>query len=88
MDYQEPGGFCRLSDVGNLKDVGCENCHGPGSVHVEDEDPDSITLASTEKTCAGFCHVPEHSDKFEYTSYLKQITGEGHELSEASLPTP
>ena len=86
VGYQEPGGFCRLADVGVLKDVGCENCHGAGSVHAEDEDPDSIILASTESTCAKLCHVPEHSDRFEYTTYLKEITGEGHELSEASLP--
>ena len=86
VGYQEPGGFCRLADVGVLKDVGCENCHGPGSIHAEDEDPDSIVLASTENTCAKLCHVPEHSDRFEYTTYLKEITGEGHELTEASLP--
>ena len=55
-------------------------------MHAEDEDPDSIILASTESTCAKLCHVPEHSDRFEYTTYLKEITGEGHELSEASLP--
>ena len=86
VGYQEPGGFCRLADVGVFKDVGCENCHGPGSTHAEDEDPDSIILASTENTCAKLCHVPEHSDQFEYTKYIKEITGEGHELTEASLP--
>ncbi len=84
VGYQEPGGFCRLVDVGNLKDVGCEMCHGPGSVHKDDEDPDSIILASSRSTCADYCHVPEHSDQFEYTKYLEEITGEGHELSEAS----
>jgi len=86
VGYQESGGFCRLADVGVLKDVGCENCHGAGSVHAKTADPNSIILASTENTCAKLCHVPEHSDRFEYISYLKEITGEGHELSEASLP--
>lgn len=85
IGYEKPGGFCKLSDVGVLKDVGCENCHGPGSTHVEDSDPDSIRLSVTESTCAGECHVPEHSDTFEFQKYLREITGEGHTLSSASL---
>ncbi len=82
VGYEKPGGFCRIKDVGVLKDVGCENCHGPGSAHVEDSDPSSIQLEVTEQTCAGGCHVPEHSDSFVYEKYLRQITGPGHELSE------
>jgi hypothetical protein len=27
------------------------------------------------------CHVPEHSPKFDYESYVERITGEGHPLS-------
>jgi len=80
IGYEKPGGFCKLSKVGVLKDVGCENCHGPGSLHAEDGDIDLIQLTVTEDTCAGECHVPEHSDEFEYTKYIKEITGEGHEL--------
>lgn len=82
VGYQKPGGFCRLKDVGGFEDVGCENCHGPGGQHVEDEDPDSIVLASTRATCAAECHVPEHSDAFVYETYLREVTGPGHELSE------
>ena len=80
VGYQQPGGFCRIRDVAGFEDVGCENCHGAGSIHAETEDPDSIVLKSTETTCAGECHVPEHSDAFNYTQYLKQVTGPGHEL--------
>ncbi|MCC7383863.1 MAG: hypothetical protein IT384_18620 [Deltaproteobacteria bacterium] len=79
VGYQQPGGFCRLTDLGELKDVGCESCHGPGSVHAKTGKRD-IALGATEATCAGGCHVPEHSDTFEYTAYLLRITGEGHRL--------
>lgn len=83
VGYEKPGGFCRIKDVSGFEDVGCENCHGPGSVHVQEEgDIDAIVLESTEATCAGECHVPEHSDAFEYRSYLKKVTGPGHELQE------
>ena len=82
VGYQKPGGFCRLKDVDGRKDVGCENCHGPGSQHAEDQDPDSIRLAVPESGCASECHVPEHSDAFHYGKYLREITGPGHELSE------
>lgn len=83
IGYKQPGGFCRIADVANLKDVGCEMCHGPGSVHVEDSDASSIQLATTESTCTSLCHVPDHSDQFDYSTYLKRVTGEGHELSGA-----
>jgi hypothetical protein len=82
VGYQRPGGFCRVKDVAGREDVGCENCHGPGSIHSVDQDPSTITLRAPESTCASECHVPEHSDAFVYEKYLKEITGPGHELSE------
>ena len=45
-------------------------------------EPTSIVLKVTEATCAGECHVPEHSDQFEFVRYLRKVTGPGHELSE------
>ncbi len=81
IGYQQPGGFCRLKDVGVLKDVGCEMCHGAGSKHVDDEATESIALKAPEQTCTGLCHVPEHSDAFVYEKYLRQITGPGHTLA-------
>ncbi|MCB9652638.1 MAG: hypothetical protein H6729_00710 [Deltaproteobacteria bacterium] len=79
VGYRKPGGFCRLKDLGVLKDVGCENCHGPGSLHVGDQKAESITLETTKSTCDGHCHVPEHSDGFAYEEYLSRITGPGHQ---------
>ncbi len=82
VGYQKPGGFCRLKDVSGREDVGCENCHGPGSIHAKDQDASSIILKAPESTCTAQCHVPEHSDAFRYEKYLKEITGPGHELGE------
>jgi len=78
VGYQKPGGFCRIKDVGVLKDVGCENCHGAGSAHVTSGDKSLITRAANAATC-GQCHVPEHSDKFAFAEYLPRILGPGHE---------
>jgi hypothetical protein len=80
IGYQQAGGFCRLSDLGELKDVGCESCHGPGSKHAVTADRAHIGRGSGETTCAARCHVPEHSDTFDYPSYVLRITGEGHRL--------
>jgi 2',3'-cyclic-nucleotide 2'-phosphodiesterase (5'-nucleotidase family) len=82
IGYQKPGGFCRLKDVSGREDVGCENCHGPGSIHSEDQDASSIVLKVPESTCASECHVPAHSDAFVYEKYLREITGPGHDLGE------
>lgn len=78
VGYQKPGGFCRLVDVGPLKDVGCENCHGAGSVHATTGDKAKIARGVTEATCTSGCHVPEHSDGFVYGAYLPRVLGPGH----------
>lgn len=68
----------------DLRNVGCESCHGPGSAHrispVDSKgNPHNIALGSGEDVCMQ-CHVPDHSPRFEYDNYVEQITGPGHEL--------
>jgi hypothetical protein len=82
VGYQQPGGFCRLKDVGVLKNVGCESCHGPGSAHAKDKDASSIRLSVSDDFCRSSCHTPEHSDAFVFEKYVREITGAGHDLSE------
>jgi hypothetical protein len=81
VGYEKPGGVCRLRDIAAFQDVGCENCHGPGSEHVKAPAKNNIVRATTEKTCTETCHVPEHSDLFDYSTYLPRILGPGHASS-------
>ncbi len=77
--YRRPGGSTALH-VGSLKSVQCEACHGPGSAHVDAsgaDDPLSLVLRTPEATCIG-CHNQEHSDQFNYRTYLGRILGPGH----------
>ena len=59
LDYES--GFISRQDTGHLINVGCENCHGPGSEH-------NLTAGATEltepkSTCID-CHTPEHSGDY------------------------
>lgn len=81
VGFREPGGFCVLADAKKYEDVGCENCHGPGSRHAQAPVSGSINRAENSTTCQNKCHVPEHSDTFVYETYVRKITGEGHPLS-------
>jgi hypothetical protein len=59
MKYES--GFVSEDKTGNLKDVGCENCHGPGSEHI-------ATLGQTKtaepKSQCLDCHTPEQSSHY------------------------
>jgi hypothetical protein len=70
MEYVS--GFVSEDKTGHLKDVGCENCHGPGSEHIR-------TLGKAETTqpmsdCTD-CHTPDHSAEYEGNEelYLDKI---------------
>ena len=56
LDYE--GGFTTPTETAALKDVGCENCHGPGSAHVESLG--KVLTSEPKSTCLD-CHTPEHS---------------------------
>jgi len=56
MEYDS--GFITAQKSGHLKNVGCENCHGPGSKHVESGG--DIALTEPKSGCID-CHTPEHS---------------------------
>ncbi len=85
--YDEPGGST-LAHTEGLRDVQCEVCHGPGSLHVAadgNEEPSSLTRTPPDTLCVT-CHNEEHSDTFDYVPYLRDVTGEGHgEAFRASL---
>ncbi len=74
--FREAGG-AEVVETRGLIDVQCEQCHGPGSAHVEDPSADNIEREVPESVCLG-CHTPEHSDTFDYTAYLRDVLGPGH----------
>jgi Cytochrome c554 and c-prime len=75
--FDKPGGFCSPQKVGALKEVGCENCHGPGSRHVQKGDKAAVVRSPGKDVCLS-CHTKEHSDLFDFDVYLKRIIGPGH----------
>jgi hypothetical protein len=78
--FDKPGGST-LANNDKLRDVQCETCHGPGSIHVAkggEEKPLAITTTPAADLCASQCHTHEHSDTFQHDAYLRDITGPGH----------
>lgn len=83
--FREPGGS-EVVENHHLQAVQCEQCHGPGSLHVQDPSPANIRLEAPSRVCLS-CHTPEHSDTFDYEPYLRDILGAGHGAeARAKLP--
>ena len=72
--YGKPGGFTSVEETPELKNAGCEVCHGPGEVHVKTEDTASIKRQVTRKDCEA-CHISERVRAFRYKPL---IHGGGH----------
>jgi hypothetical protein len=75
--WQKPGGVCRVDKTAGREGVGCESCHGPGSVHADDPTDKNIRPGRGSSTCTG-CHDKENSTHFDYDTFLAQILGPGH----------
>ncbi|HVK72407.1 MAG TPA: multiheme c-type cytochrome [Kofleriaceae bacterium] len=79
--WDQPGGATMAANA-PLRDVQCETCHGPGSLHVDAADDATarrtIVRSPAPELCAGQCHTKDHSDTFDYTAYLRDIVGPGH----------
>ncbi len=78
--FRQPGGSEVVENEG-LRDIQCEQCHGPGSLHVEEPTlggkPNAIEHDAKENVCMQ-CHTRDHSDTFEYSAYLRDVLGAGH----------
>ncbi|MHC4166079.1 MAG: multiheme c-type cytochrome [Planctomycetota bacterium] len=59
LDHES--GFVSEQETPEMKNVGCENCHGPGSEHVMT--PDAVYTAGPKSACID-CHTPEHSGEY------------------------
>ncbi|MFZ5760412.1 MAG: UshA-like (seleno)protein [Thermodesulfobacteriota bacterium] len=56
----------------NLRNVGCESCHGPGLLHTSDPAKQKLAAKPAADICL-LCHVPEHDDSFEYSRDSKLV---------------
>ncbi len=72
--YGKPGGFVSVEKTPELKNAGCEVCHGPGSRHVRTSRPEDIKRRPTRKDCET-CHTSERIRAFRYRP---MIHGGGH----------
>jgi len=78
--WGKPGGS-NLGHNDKLRDVQCETCHGPSSIHVAKgglEKPFATRRAPANDLCASQCHTKEHSDTFQLEPYLRDVLGPGH----------
>jgi hypothetical protein len=75
--WERPGGVCRLDKVAGRESVGCESCHGPGSLHAESPSTDNITRTPGQDVCVT-CHNRENSPHFDFATYLPKVLGPGH----------
>lgn len=67
--FGKKGGFISESQTPGLKNPGCEVCHGPGSLHVESEDPDDIVREVTLENCTA-CHSEDRIEAFDFKPLL------------------
>jgi hypothetical protein len=70
--YRKPGGFTNVLTAKDLLGVQCEDCHGPGSLHVRDNAANKMLHLTAAKDCV-VCHDPENDDNFVYAEKLKKI---------------
>ena len=63
--YGQKGGFVSYEVTPHLGDVGCETCHGPGSVHAESGDTAAITRKPSVDSCL-VCHNAERIQNFDF----------------------
>jgi len=67
--FGQPGGFISIEKTPDLKDAGCEVCHGPGSKHIESEDPEDI-IANIEVESCKTCHNSSRVAAFNFKPML------------------
>ncbi|MCO4769079.1 MAG: hypothetical protein KDA24_03550 [Deltaproteobacteria bacterium] len=69
----QPGGPEVPTEVGPLKNVQCESCHGPGKAHAAAPTKENIVLAPTEAVCLA-CHTEEQTEgRFVHAEYLPKV---------------
>lgn len=62
----------------DLRNIQCEVCHGPGSLHVRSPMKVPIPVPRPVEGRCRSCHTVDHSDTFAFAPYLRDILGPGH----------
>ena len=76
--YGKPGGSTVTFNE-KLQNVQCEECHGPGSLHVKDPKNKALLITSPKpENCVSACHHPPHVEGFDAVAKMKLILGPGH----------
>ncbi|MDO4575296.1 MAG: multiheme c-type cytochrome [Planctomycetia bacterium] len=103
VEHQTPyeGGFLNMEKTPGLSKVGCESCHGPGSLHVDaemgtDEAAQAqfrkavrLTLDDAKKSQCITCHDLDNSPNFDFDLYWPVIAHPTEtDESEESSPEP
>lgn len=63
--YGKAGGFVSKEQTPELRDAGCEVCHGPGSAHAESGSKADIDAHPTGQICES-CHTSSRVQAFNY----------------------
>ncbi|MDR2892050.1 MAG: cytochrome c family protein [Deltaproteobacteria bacterium] len=66
--YGKPGGFISYAQTPALGDIGCESCHGAGSLHSEGGDTEQIRHRPSPEQCLT-CHTAERNGDFKPLLY-------------------
>lgn len=74
VGFNQPGGFIDSKSTGDLLNVQCESCHGPGRAHMNAAGKQATPHKGKPKQhiCAQ-CHNASHSPGFAWESYWPKI---------------
>ena len=76
--YEKPSGSSVTVNDG-LRNVQCEECHGPGSKHAASPASKGMLVASPPPGgCVSGCHHPPHVEGFDPVARMRDVLGPGH----------
>jgi nitrate/TMAO reductase-like tetraheme cytochrome c subunit len=89
IGFGSPSGYRREFGANRLVDVGCESCHGSGSLHVREKEGDTSIQFNFRPLDAGDCqkcHHGEFSRPFDWNEFWPLIK-HGNEPPHAGATT-